>query len=124
MDVDSLGLDDGDEIAELLRPLHGDLLKLAFGDATDLLGVDDIAFDLENTAVKRVLDRLAKKVRAVADTTKEQIQQLVGQAAEEGWGVEKLARQIRAKGEIESVSRSRLIAQTESATAYSQGSLL
>lgn len=121
--VDQLGLDLGPGISTLMRRFYPLLLEDAYSDAGAVLSLD-LVFYLENEFVQETLDGLAKNVRAVAETTKEQIRSLVGKAAQEGWGVEELARQIRETGEIASVSRSVLIAQTETATAYSQGSIL
>lgn len=113
------GLDDGAAVAKLMRAFHEALIKDAFGDAADL----GVAFDLENPFVQTVLRYLAKKVRGVAETTKEEIRALVAKQAQEGWSLEQLQKEIRAKGEIASRSRALTIARTETAAAYSQGSI-
>jgi HK97 family phage portal protein len=117
------GLDDGTEIAALLRKYYPLLLEQAATDAQDRLGVD-LAFDLNNPRVLDVLTTLAKKVRGVADTTKDEIRQLVGQATQEGWSPADLASAIRAHGVTASATRAHLIAVTETASAYSAGSVL
>src|SRR5580765_6050004 len=114
---------DGSQIAALMRPYHIRLLTLAAQDADNVLGID-ATFDLQSVEVQDVLDMLAKQGRSVAETTKEDIRRLTGQAAAEGWSPADLAREIQALGEIASASRSELIARTESASAYSRGSLL
>lgn len=114
---------DGSQIAALMRKYHIRLLALAAEDATTTLGVD-AAFDLENESVQDVLDLLGKKVRNVAETTRDDIRRLTGQAAEAGWSPAELAAEIAKLGEIASVTRAELIAVTESAAAYSRGSLL
>lgn len=114
------GLDDGSAVAKLMRAYHQQLIETAFADAADLV---DVAFDLDNPFVQTVLNELAKKVRGVAETTKEDIRLLVGRGADEGWSVERLQKEIREKGDIASRSRAMLIARTESAAAYSQGSI-
>ena len=113
-------LDDGDAIASLMAPFYEQLIQDAFDDAGDD-GID-VVFDLENVYVQRVLDMLAKQVRNVAETTKDEIRQLVGQAGVEGWSNAELAKQIRAHGVTASRSRATMIARTESASGYSQGS--
>lgn len=123
IDPEQLELDFGDEIARLMRRFYPLLISRAFGDASGVLGLD-LAYDLDNPFVQEVLDRLAKRVRGVADTTRDDIRRLVGQGAEEGWSADDLAAAIRAAGDVASVSRSQAIARTEYASAYSQGSLL
>lgn len=115
-------LDDGDKIAKLMRPFYAQLSKLAFDDANDIDGID-ISFSLDNPYVQKVISRLAKQVRGVTDTTKDDIRRLTGRAADEGWGAEQLAREIRKAGADLSRSRSLAIARTESAAGYSQGSI-
>lgn len=114
---------DGAQIAALMRKYHIRLLELATEDANTTLGID-AAFDLESEEVQDVLGMLAKKVRNVAETTKEDIRRLTGQAAEHGWSPADLAREIAKLGEIASTSRAELISRTEAAAAYSRGSLL
>jgi hypothetical protein len=114
---------DGSQIVKLLRPYHITLLELAAADANGVLGID-ASFELDAPEVQDVLDLLATKVRSVAETTREDIRRLTGQAAEHGWSPAHLADEIRYLGEIASKSRAELIALTESATAYEAGSHL
>lgn len=116
-------LDDGAELRALLRRVYPLLLERAYADAGAALGVD-LAFDVSNPRVQDTLEQLATRVTGVVETTKEQIRALVAQAAAEGWAPDELAAAIREAGVTDSATRSRLIAVTETATAYSQGSLL
>src|SRR5262245_45426214 len=113
-------LDDGDDVEALMRPFYEQLTELAFQDAGDLL---DVAFDLDNPYVQTVLDRLAKEVRGVAETTRDEIRTLVGRQAEEGWSSEELAEQIRNAGITRSQARSLTIARTESGNGYNLGAI-
>lgn len=122
-DYTQLSLDDGDQIEIVMRKFYPLLFSKAFGDAAAETGID-IAFDLENENVQLVLDQLAKEIRNVADTTKAEVQRLVGQQAQQGWSNAELAQKITAHGEISSVSRANMIARTESAVGYNQGTLL
>jgi HK97 family phage portal protein len=117
------GLDDGTAIAALMRQYYPLLLEQAAMDAQDQLGVD-LAFDLNNPRVLDTLARLATKVKGVAATTKDEIRALVGQATQEGWSPAQLASAIRAHGVTASATRAHLIAVTETASAYSAGSVL
>lgn len=113
------GLDDGKQIAHLLRKEHAKAIETAFLGAADL----GVSFDLENEHVQTVLKKLAKNVRGVAESTKEEIRGLVGKAAELGWSNAELAEQIIAHGVTASKSRATTIARSETAAAFSQGSL-
>lgn len=123
-DVDKMGLDAGAEAEELLRRFHPLLLEAGFGAGIEQLDGVTIAFDLANPAVQAVLDELALKVRSVAETTRNEIRALVGRQAAEGWSLSELAAALRAHGEEMSVIRAKTIAATETAAAYSAGSLL
>lgn len=114
-------LDDGSAVAALMKPFYQKLLAEAFADAGDA-GVD-VAFDLDNPFVQGVLKDLAKKIKGVAETTKDEIRALIGRQADEGWSLERLQKEIRDKGEIASRTRALTVARTETASAYSQGSI-
>lgn len=121
--VEQLGLDLGPAIRRTLSRFYPDLLQRAFDDAG--LALDqDIAFDLENRRVQDVLDELATLVTRVSDTTRQEIRDLVGRQAAEGWDLTQLADAIEALAEGHSESRAARIARTETASAYSRGSLL
>jgi hypothetical protein len=60
----------------------------------------------------------------VADTTRDDIAALVGISAQEGWSINDLAAEVLKLNEIQTPNRARLIARTETARAYSEGSLL
>jgi hypothetical protein len=113
-------LDDGTELARLLRKHHRQLVDQAVTAAADAIGYE---FDLEAVHVQEVLDLLAKKVVRIAEHTRERIRELVGQAAQEGWSPDDLAARIEQSG-LFSPERARNIALTESNAAYSRGSLL
>lgn len=116
-------LDDGTQLAKLLGPFYEQLLAQAF-DSAGLALDTDVSFDLANPRVQDVLGQLAKSVKGVAETTKEEIRALVGQAADEGWSSADLAQRIREHGVTSSKSRSEMIARTETALAYQAGSHL
>lgn len=115
------GLDDGKAVAALMKPFYVQLLRDAFGDAADA-GIA-VSFDLENPFVQQTIAGLAKKVKGVAETTRADIQMLVGQQAGNGWSAQELAQAIRDQGITRSETRAMLISRTETAAAYSQGSI-
>jgi len=115
------GLDDGSAVAALMKAFYQALLEDAFLDASDA-GID-VSFSLENEHVQGVLSSLAKNIKGVADTTKDDIRLLVSRQADEGWSAEQLAKAIREKGDIASRSRALTIARSETGTAYNLGSV-
>lgn len=121
--VAQLGLDLGPAIRAALARFYPLLLARAFDDAAIQLDVD-VAFDLENPQVQATLAELAQLVTRVADTTRDEIRTLVGQQAAEGWSIAQLADAIARRGEVQSVTRATVIARTETASAYSRGSIL
>lgn len=112
-----------DNLEEMMREFYPEIMKLAYGASADALPVD-VSFDLTNPKVKETIDALCKNIRGVADTTKDDIKALVGKSTSEGWSIPDLAKAIREKGDISSRSRSETVARTESAVAYSRGSIL
>jgi hypothetical protein len=115
------GMDSGAAVTKIMAPFYQSLLESAFADAADA-GVQ-IAFDINNPFVQTTLSKLAKQIKNVTDTTKDDIRLLVGRAADEGWSNEQLQKAIREKGEIASRSRATTIARTETGTAYNLGSV-
>lgn len=114
-------LDDGRKLARLMRAFYPLLMERAFRDAHEA-GIT-VAWDLDNPHVQTVLATLARRIVAVSDTTRQEVRDLVGQQAREGWSIDELADQIASLAEIHTRERALLISRTESATAYTQGSL-
>jgi hypothetical protein len=113
-------LDDGTELARLLRTYHRQLVDQAVTAAADAIGY---RFDLELEQVQDVLDQLAKRIVNVAGTTRERVRELAGQAAREGWSPQEFAARLVETG-LFGPERALLIARTEAATAYTQGAIL
>lgn len=123
-DVLQLPLDfTGEEYLEVLRTYYPLLFDEAWTIAGEELGVS-LVFDLDNPLVQEVLDELALRVQGIANTTIEDLQRLVGKQAELGWDLDQLADEILSYGEISSKGRAYMIAATETASAYTKGSLL
>ena len=114
----------GDEAEALLRRYYPQLLELAYADAGDLLGDSSIRWDISNPRVKDVIEGLAKKIKDVAETTREDVRRWVEVGTEEGLSVQKIAEQIRSNAANIAPSRALTIARTESAVAYSSGAIL
>lgn len=107
----------------LLKPYYVKLLEIAWNDGSDTVGEVVGAFDLENEFVQTVLKDLAKRVKGVEDTTREEIQNVIGQMGREGLSIDQVRDRLLEMAEINSASRAEMIARTESAQAYSAGSM-
>lgn len=115
-------LDNGDEIARLLEPIHLLILEDAWGGVNDELGIDAV-FNLKNPHVQKARGQLAKLIKGVAQTTRDKIESLTLQAADEGWSPADLARKILEQGEIDVQYRAVMIGRTESGTAMNLGAV-
>lgn len=107
----------------LLKPYYIDLLEIAWNDGGDTVGKVVGAFDVENEYVQLVLKDLAKRVKGIDETTQEEIQNVIGQMGREGLSVDQAQARLLEMAEINSASRAEMIARTESAHAYSAGSV-
>lgn len=123
IEAGQLSIDFGDEAAALFNRWHPILVEQAFVDGAAALGVE-LAFDLANDEVQAILVELATLVRKVADTTRDEIRGLVGRQAAEGWDLGRLADEIGQLAFDHAKTRAELIAVTETASAYSRGSML
>jgi SPP1 gp7 family putative phage head morphogenesis protein len=122
-DMEQLRLDFGSDWAKVMARFYPLILGSAFENAGVELGMG-LAFDLDNPLIQETLADLGLLIRRVADTTIEEVQALVGRGAAEGWSNERLAEELGKLAEIRSPERALLIARTETAAAYSRGSLL
>lgn len=114
-------LDDGAELFDLTRPFVLRLLEIAWDDAREA-GFIDSPFDVENPFVQEFLDDLGLLIRGIAETTRTRVQEIIGDAARVGWGAEEIAARMEEAG-LFGIERARTIAVTETARAYSLGSI-
>jgi SPP1 gp7 family putative phage head morphogenesis protein len=113
----------GEDTAGTMMTYYKQLFQLAHDDAGNLL-TDLVDFDLSNPNIKKTLDSLATNIKGITDTMKDEVRALTDQATEEGWSTKQLADAIREKGVTSSAERAAMISRTETATAYSAGSVL
>ena len=121
--VDQLGLDLGPEVRRIMHRFYPQVFKPAFEDAEIALDLT-IGFDVENKEVQRILNFLADQVTRVSETTRNDIRDLVGKQAANGWSLDQLADELVKAGITSSNVRALMIARTETAAAYSLGSIL
>lgn len=105
---------------DILRPFYIELLRVAWRDAGDTVGRVLGDFSLENENVQRILKELAKRCTGIDETIEQTIQDLVGRQASEGWTLERLTQELADRA----VTNAELISVTETADAYTRGSIL
>jgi SPP1 gp7 family putative phage head morphogenesis protein len=126
-------LDDGTEIAEVMRQFYPLLLERAWERAGGQVQLG-LAFDLRNPRVQETIAGLAQKVRRVADVTRDEVRAVLARVDAEGLSYQQAAELLRGVVEttadgvelrpFDSAYRSFMIAVTESAYAYSRGQVL
>lgn len=110
-------------LAEVLNRFYHAAGETAFATASTRLGTE-IAWDLNNPHVPRVLQRLALRVTAINDVSRETVRGVIGQALDEGVTIDELAKRIRASFSDMSGARAVTLARTESMVAYNTASTL
>ncbi len=121
-------------IEDLLKEAYPDIMALAYDQANGEELPVSVSFDVTNPRVQDTISGLAEKVRSVSDTTRQNIRDIIGTALAGEYdenldrtvvpSYQEIARRIREAGEIDSTSRSKTIARTETAVALNTGSLL
>jgi len=109
---------------DILKPYTIELLRLAWLDGSSSVGVVLGAFDVANESVQLILEALAQRVKGIDATTADTIQMIIGRQASEGWTLAQVRDELLARAVTESKTRADLIAVTETADAYSRGSML
>ncbi len=112
-----------DRIEEMLTEYYPLVMGLSYEGASGVLPVA-VSFDVSNPRVKDVIGELAKKIRGVSDTTREDVRRIVDEGTANGSNITDIAEQIRSAVDISDGTRARMIARTETAHAYSAGSVL
>lgn len=131
VDDEDMG-DDADSMESFMRDQYPKLFGLSYDEANAAGNLPvSVTFDQTNPAIQKSIDKLATRIRGVADTTKDDIRGLVSKALEGSYddnlgrtvipSNKEIAQQIRDQGAISSVSRSDMIARTETATAMNLG---
>lgn len=126
-------LDDGTEIATIMRAFYPLLLERAWERAGEQVQLGT-AFDLRNPRVQETIAGLAQKVRRVADTTRDDVRRVMALVDAEGISYNQAAKLLRGVTEtlpdgtmvrpFDAPYRAFMVAVTESAYAYSRGQVL
>ena len=115
----------GDRVAGAITGLWTAGLTRSHREALRGVGVQAQALDRESPAARDVYADLGDRIKGISKTTQDRVQEYVRRNAEAGGNLDDLARMIRddpsgAFGR----HRAMMIARTESATAWSRGSML
>lgn len=108
------------EVMQKVYALNG---KAAFDAVSDLLKVD-VAWDVANPNVQRVLGDLGRRVAGISDTTRTDVQRVVGDALNEGVPLKDLGDRLTGLFEETYKGRAATVARTESQVAYNTASTL
>jgi HK97 family phage portal protein len=123
----AVDLVDWDEEERLLRQqvtqIHNLAGTTAYHQAGELLNVD-IAWDLANPNVSRLLGRLATRVVGLHDTTRQDVQRVVGDSLTEGVTLHELGDRLTGLFVETYQGRAETVGRTESMIAYNQASTL
>lgn len=112
-----------DALEDTMRRHYPALLEASHEEANRRYDLG-ISWDVSNPQVKKTINRLAKRIRGVSDTVKDNARGVLDRGLEAGLSTTEIARQLREYGVTDSKSRSEMISRTETATAYSLGSIL
>jgi HK97 family phage portal protein len=112
------------ELAKVLNRFYVLNGETAFAAVADQLGIGDIAWDLANPNVRRVMDYLGQRIVGISDTTREDVQRVVTEALEEGVTTQELSERLSGLFEETYRSRAATVARTESQVAYNSANVL
>jgi HK97 family phage portal protein len=97
--------------------------KAAFNDVSDLLGVD-VSFDLANPNVGRILASLGQRVVGITDTTRSDVQRVIGDSLNEGITLQELGDRLSGLFVETYANRADTVGRTESMIGYNKASVL
>jgi HK97 family phage portal protein len=122
-------IDWDDEEAELAKTLNRFYLlngETAFAEVADQLGID-IAWDLANPNVRRVMNEIAQRpngIKGINDTTRQDVQEVVTEALDEGVTMQELSDRLTGLFEETYQGRAMTVARSESQVAYNRANVL
>jgi hypothetical protein len=97
--------------------------KAAFNDVSDLLSVD-VSFDLANPNVHRILSTLGRRVADISETTRADIQRVIGDSLNEGVTLSELGDRLSSLFVETYSGRADTVGRTESMIGYNKASTL
>ena len=109
------------QLTQVVAALQEDVLRDAYTDAGDTLGLQ-VNFDLYNESIQDVVASLGQRITGINDTTRQAVVNAIDRGLRDGLSMDDLAAAVMGSG-IFGESRARMIARTESGTAYNRGSI-
>jgi len=115
--------DEEQRLRAVLTPLHDQSGKAAYGAAADLLGAE-LSWDLANPNIRRVMEELGLRIVDINETTRADVVRLVTAGADEGLGVDDIAKSLTDLFEQSYRGRAETVARTETQVSYNLASTL
>jgi HK97 family phage portal protein len=112
-----------DALLEVLNRLYVVAGETSLAAVSDLTGVA-LSFDLANPFVRDVLRLLAQRIVGITETTRQDVQRVVGQALDDGVSLDDLSGRLKGLFEETYRGRSMAISRTESMVAYNEATVL
>jgi len=113
--------DEEERLRAIIGPLHDQSGRSAFALAADMLGVD-IAWDLANPNIVRVMEELGLRIVDISETTRQATVNIVTDGLADGLGVDDIAKQLTELFDGYAGSRAEVVARTETMTSYNLAS--
>ena len=111
------------QLREVLRKIHVMDGKAAFATASDLLKVE-IAYDLANPNITRLLGQLGLRASGINETTRAELESVITESLSEGVSIDVLANVIEETFDGFAGARATLVSRTETQVAFNKSSRL
>jgi HK97 family phage portal protein len=111
------------QLQQVMTKVYAMSGKAAFNDVSDLLSVD-VSFDLANPNVGRVLASLGQRVVGITDTTRADVQRVIGDSLNEGVTLSELGDRLSGLFVETYANRADTVGRTESMIGYNKASVL
>jgi HK97 family phage portal protein len=111
------------ELAQVLGRIYATSGEAAFAATSSFLGVD-VAWDLANVNVQRMLGELAQRVTGINETTRTELQHLIADQLDQGVTLPQLATAIQDQFDGYGDARAMTTSRTETQLSYNMASAL
>lgn len=123
-DIAAIDWDDEEQrLLDLILPHQDAAGAAAMRRVANVLKVG-VAWDVANPNVRRVRDELARRVRGISETTRQDVARVVAESLEEGVSMPQLSSRLTGLFDETYRGRSMTVARTESRVAYGKASVL
>lgn len=112
----------GQGLEEVLKPLRIEALMRGRIDASRHLPIE-VSWNQVDPNTLKAAEGLGQNIKGIADTVREKAQSILAQGMERGDSLQTIAKQLAVELGNDSENRAKLIARSETADAYSAGSM-